>query len=290
MHISVLKKEVIEYLDPKPNENFIDGTIGQGGHATLILEKTGPAGKVLGIDLDANQTENCRNNLTGFGERLILENSSYINLKEIAAKNNFQADGILLDLGMSSRQLESGGFSFLKDEPLDMRYSQNNDLTATIIVNQWRGEEIEKTLKEYGEERFSRNIAESIIEARKKQPIKTTFDLVSVIARAIPARYQHGRIHFATRTFQALRIAVNRELDNLKNVLPQMTDILKPGARIAIISFHSLEDRIVKNFFREEAKKNTIKILTKKPITALPEEIEANPRARSAKLRAAVIL
>jgi 16S rRNA (cytosine1402-N4)-methyltransferase len=278
MHVPVLKKEVLEVLDPKPNENFIDCTINGGGHAAAILEKNGPRGKVLGIELDRELYRRLNSQIV---ERLILVNSSYANLKEIIKKNNFgPINGILFDLGMSSWHLEesSRGFTFQKYEPLDMRYNTSQELTAEKIINKYSQEEIERILKEYGEERFSKRIAKKIIENR---PIKTTFDLVKIINRAIPRRQI---IHPATRTFQALRIAVNQELDSLEKALPQAEEILAPGGRLAVISFHSLEDRIVKNFF----KRSGLKILTKKPIIPSKEEIKQNLRSRSSKLRAGI--
>lgn len=285
MHIAVLIKEVLEYLDPKPGENFIDCTVGQGGHARTILEKTGPDGKILGIDQDPEQIEICRKNLLDFEERIILVNSSYTKLKEIVKEHNFKADGILLDLGMSSYHIdESGrGFSLKKDEPLDMRYNPEDTLTAKEIVNTYPVEEIERILREYGEERFAKKISEEI--AKERGEIKSTFQLVEIIRRAIPSKFRQERIHFATRTFQALRIATNKELENIENVLPQLLEVLKENGRIAIISFHSLEDRIIKNFFRDKSKENILKILTKKPITVSFEEKKQNPRSRSAKLR-----
>jgi len=289
MHIPVLKKEVLEYLNPKENENFVDCTVGHGGHAKAILEKTGPAGKVLGIDSDLKQIEICQSQLKEFKKRIILASSSYTKIKEIVGKNKFKADGVLLDLGMSSWHLENSerGFSFLKDEPLDMRYdTETNNLTAEEVINNWGQKEIEIILKEYGEERFAKEISQKVIEERKRKPIKTTFQLVEIIKKAVPS--QHERIHFATKTFQALRVAVNGELDNLKEVLPQIADVLEKNGRIAIISFHSLEDRIVKSFLKEKVKEGELKILTKKPITPSFEEIKTNPRSRSAKLRAAI--
>lgn len=282
IHTAVLQKEVLELLNPEKNENFIDCTIGEGGHTALILEKNGPEGKVLGIDLDPQQIENYKN-------RLILVNDSYVNLLKIVDKNNFgPVSGILLDLGMSSWQLEiSGkGFSFQKDEPIDMRYDKSQFLTAKIIVNEYSEVKIEKILKEYGEERFAKQIAQKIIEERKIKKIESTFQLIEVIKKAISSKRSYSKIHCATRTFQALRIAVNDELNNLNKVLPDIISVLSPGGRIVIISFHSLEDRIVKNFFRDKEKEGEIKILTKKPLTAQFDELEANPRSRSAKLRA----
>ncbi|KKP32337.1 MAG: 16S rRNA (cytosine(1402)-N(4))-methyltransferase [Candidatus Staskawiczbacteria bacterium RIFOXYB2_FULL_32_9] len=302
MHIPVLLNEVIEYLDPKANENFVDCTIGQGGHTKVILEKNAPNGKVLGIDLDAKQIENCKLLKREFGERLILVNDNYANLTDIINKNNFtKVNGILADIGFSSFQIEGStrGFSFLKDENLDMRYSTEitndklqitNTLTAKKIVNEFSQQELEKILEEYGEERFAKQIAKKITEERKINKIETTFELVEVIKKAIPAKFQYDRIHCATRTFQALRIAVNGELENLKKFLPQALSVLSSDGRLVIISFHSLEDRIVKNYFKQEAEKGTIKILTKKPIEATEGEINNNARARSAKLRAIVKL
>jgi len=317
IHKAVLQKEVLEYLDIKPNENFIDCTIGEGGHTLAILEENKPNGKVLGIDQDLEILKKIK-----FQDRLILVNDSYINLKKIVEKYNFErvhpvrgqrvqaeaqrnqtsngVHGILFDLGMSSWHLEKSGrgFTFLKDEPLDMRYNPKVDsLTAQEIINHWSESGIEKILKEYGEERFSRRIAREITKERQIKPIKTTFQLKEVVNRAVPPRYRHRRTprrsgsatlrgrHCATKTFQALRIAVNDELNNLKKVLPQVIEVLGPGGRIVIISFHSLEDRIVKNFFRDSSQ---LKIITKKPIRPSQEELKLNRRARSAKLRAAV--
>jgi len=305
MHIPVLQKEVIEYLDPKPNENFIDCTIGEGGHTLAILEKTSPDGKVMGIDQDQEQIENCKSKkiissspsllqaearklkIENFKNRLVLACDNFANLEEIAKSQNFkQVSGILFDLGMSSWHLEESGrgFSFLRNEPLDMRYNLENPLTAEKIVNYWSKPEIEKILREYGEERFAKKIAERIVESRAK-PIETTFQLIEIIKSVIPRKYQAGRLHPATRTFQALRIVVNDELNNLEKTLPQAINVLNRGGRLVVISFHSLEDRIVKNFYRGQTSKD-LKILTKKPIRPSREEIIKNHRSRSAKLRA----
>ena len=286
MHIPVLQKEVIKYIDPKPNENFIDCTLGEAGHSLAILEHNGPKGKVLGIDRDKDQISKLKPT-----ERLILKNDNFVNLKEIAKEKKFASvSGILFDLGMSSGQLEESGrgFSFLKKEPLDMRYDLENPLTAEKILNYWSESEIEKILKEFGEEKFSKVIAREIIEQRKVWPIKNTVQITEILKKVIPFKYQHQRLHFATRTFQALRIAVNSELNNLKQALPQAAEILKPGGRLIAISFHSLEDRIVKNFFKERSDAGELKILTKKPIGPGQEEIKNNPRSRSGKLRAAI--
>ena len=285
LHKPVLIKEVLRYLDPKPNENFVDCTVGQGGHAKLILEKTNPDGKVLAIDWDEGQIENSKSVLAQFGQRIIFENNSYANLNEILKRLQFKKiSGILLDLGYSSWQMEQAGkgFSFLSDEPLDMRYSHQNNLTAKKIINDYSVYELEKIIREFSQERFARQIAREIESHRIKKPIETTQELKSIIEKVV---YQKGKISPATRTFQALRIAVNGELENLKSFLPQAIENLESKARLAVISFHSLEDKIVKDFFRQKEKEGMVKILTKKPIEAESEELARNPRARSAKLR-----
>jgi len=290
-HIPVLQKEVLEYFDQKPNENFIDCTIGEGGHTLAILEKNGPKGKVLGIEWDPELYKKLlRSDLDRLKARLILVNDNFANLEEIAKSQKFRSvSGILFDLGMSSWHLEESGrgFSFQKKEPLDMRYNPQNPLTAEKIVNYRSALEIEKILEIHGEERFSKQIAKYIISFREVKPIKTTSQLVEIIKKATPDWYHRRKIHPATKTFQALRIAVNDELNNLEKALPKALNILKPGGRIVAISFQSLEDRIIKNFLKEKAKENILKILTKKPIKPSLEEIKINPRSRSAKLRAA---
>lgn len=284
-HIPVLKNEVIYYLEPKPNENFIDCTLGDAGHAKAILEKTAPNGKVLGIDWDKENIARLKKI-----EKLIAINDSFADLNRIIEKEKFHnVSGILLDLGFSSRHIEESGrgFSFLKNEPLDMRYNLENPKTAEKIVNFWAEADLEKIFREYGEEQFSRQITKEIVRARGKIQIKSTLQLLGIIKRGVPAWYQRGKIHFATKTFQALRIAVNGELDNLEKVLPQAVEVLNPGGKLAVISFHSLEDRIVKIFFKDLAKEGLINIKTKKPVQPQREEIINNPRARSAKLRVA---
>jgi len=289
VHLPVLQKEVLQYLDPKENENFIDCTAGNGGHTTAILGKNGPKGKVLGIDADPEMIKNLISRISNIEQRrrLIPVCGSFADLKEITKKENFKkVSGILLDLGMSSWHLEESGrgFTFQRTEPLDMRYNPQNPLTAAKILNFWSEPEIEKILREYGEERFARSISQEIIKTRRSSPIENTQQLVKIIQRAVPRSYQKGKHHFAIRTFQALRIAVNNELGNLKKVLPQAVDILMKEGILTVISFHSLEDRIVKNFFRENP---NLKIITKKPMTPSQKEIKTNPRSRSSKLRAA---
>ena len=305
IHTPVLQKEVLKYLDPKPNENFIDCTIGEAGHSLAILEKTAPKGKILGIDWNPEIIQNTRSTspaseLAGgrakYKNRLILICDNFANLKQIIKEQMFErVSGILFDLGMSSWHLEESGkgFSFLRKEFLDMRYNPENPQTAEKIVNYWSKNDIEKILREYGEEQFAKIIANEIIKTRKARPIKTTFELVEIIRKAVHGWYRRQKIHFATRTFQALRIAVNDELNNLKKVLPQTIDILKPGGRLVIISFHSLEDRLVKNFFSAFAKgydgqERKLEILTKKPVRPSTQELNYNPRSRSARLRVAI--
>lgn len=295
MHVPVLLKEVIYYLNPKPNENFIDATVGEAGHSLEILELTGPKGKLLGIDLSLEALKRAtelKSTDKSLGDRLVLVNGSYIHLEKIVKENDIKPiQGILFDLGMCSWHLESSGkgFSYQKDEPLDMRFDSKQDLTAAEIVNFWEIEEIEKILREFGEERYSQRIALAIKEARKKERIISTQQLVDLLARTLPKNYDQRRIHFATRVFQALRIAVNNELENIRKGLEQAINILETNGRIVVISFHSLEDRIVKNFFKEQSEINKLQILTKKPIVPTKEEILKNSRSRSAKLRAAQI-
>ncbi len=292
IHTAVLRKEVLENLDPKQNENFVDCTIGEGGHAEDILKKNGPAGKLLGIDLDPQQIISSHWLEAVNKDRVILVNDSYTHITEIVERKDFQPiNGILLDLGMSSVQLVNAhkGFSFQVDQGLDMRYNDETGyLTAEKIVNEWAEDKIEEILKNYGEEKFARKIAKNIVEQRKLGRIKTTFQLIEIIKDATPSSYWRGKIHYATRTFQALRIAVNDELENVKRVLPQAVSLLALEGRLAVISFHSLEDRIVKQFFAQEAKRGTIKIINKKPITAGRDELSKNARARSAKLRVVI--
>lgn len=290
-HISVLQKEVIEYLDPKPNNTFIDCTIDGGGHAFQILEKIEPKGKVLGIDWDSEMISRLKikSKELKLQKRLILVNDNFANLEEIVKEEKIKkVDGILFDLGFSSWHPESSerGFTFRKNEKLDMRYDTNNPLTATKILNFWSENDIENIFKEYGEEKFAREIAKAIITERRIKEIETTFQLVSIIRKVIPKRYQYQKIHPATRVFQALRIAVNDELNNIKRGLEQSVNVVRKEGRVVVISFHSLEDRIVKNFIKEKEQEKIIQGLIKKPITPKQEEIKINNRSRSAKLRA----
>ncbi len=288
MHIPVLKKEVLYYLNPRPGENFVDCTFGEGGHSLAILKENEPDGKVLGID----RTHKMIDDFGKEEERLMLKQGKFSDLGKIVKESGFSpVNGVLFDLGMSSWHIDESkkGFSFKNDEPLDMRYDREEDLKASDILNDFDLKEIESILKNYGEERFSFRIAKKIIEERKRKKIERTGDLVEIIRKATPGWYHRRRIHFATKTFQALRIAVNEELKEIEQGLKESINILESGGRIVVISFHSLEDRIVKNFFRDNSKENKLRILTKKPVTADFKEVAINHRSRSAKLRAAII-
>ncbi len=280
LHIPVLLEEVINALAPRDGGRYIDGTVGAGGHAAAILQASAPNGKLLGLDGDPTALEIARETLAPFGERAILVRSNFIQLKEVAAVQGFiPADGVLLDLGLSSMQLADAarGFSF-QSHTLDMRMDNRTELTAAEIVNDWDERALADVIFEYGEERLARKIARDIVANR---PIENAQQLAQVIERAVG---RHGKIHPATKTFQALRIAVNHELENLQAVLPQLADVLRPGGRAAIITFHSLEDRIAKNFFKSNEHWLN---LTKHPIKPTYQQARANPRSRSAKLRVA---
>jgi 16S rRNA (cytosine1402-N4)-methyltransferase len=298
VHSPVLVKEVLNYLNPQPNQNFIDCTIGDGGHAIAVLERLGPKGRLLGIDLDPEAIKDAQARLSAanFQDRVILVNDNFKNLASIVAQYNFfPVQGVLLDLGFSSSTLERGrGFSFEKDEPLDMRFNPKEEReTAAAIVNRWSESQLTMILKEYGEEPLANQIAKAIVIRRKKERILTSQQLSEIVLEVYRKKLKSkkkipwiGGIHPATRTFQALRITVNEELQNLQEVLPKAIEVLELGGRLAVISFHSLEDKIVKNFFKDENEKS-LEIITKKPIIPSEEEIKINPRARSAKLRVA---
>jgi len=297
MHIPVLLDEVIKYLNPVPGENFIDCTVGEGGHTFAVLQRTKPNGKVLALDLSVEAIEHLdkiNSEKQKLKNRLILINGNFKDLKKIVKKCKFYpVNGILLDIGLSNWQIEESkrGFSFRKDEPLKMNFN-NQGLTAKEIINNSSEKELRDIFSEYGEERYSWKIAKQIIRERKNKSIETTFELKNIIEKIIPhSKTYRGNINrVLARIFQSVRIVVNNELENLKQGLEQSLKILESNGRLVVISFHSLEDRIVKNFFKEEKKKNTLKILTKKPITASEEELKNNPRSRSAKLRAIIKL
>ena len=245
---------------------------------------------MLGIEQDQEilkaTTKTLKN--SGYEKRIILVNDNFVNLKEIAERENFlKVKGIIMDLGVSSWHFEESGrgFTFLKDEPLIMTLDKGKGPNAKEIINSWSQEDLEKIFREFGQERFSKKIAENIVLKRRIQPIETTFKLIEIIKKSVPTSYERGRINPATRIFMALRIAANQELTNLEKALPQGIDILEKGGKLIVISFHSLEDRIVKNIFREQKKQGTVKILTKKPVEAGSEELKINQRSRSAKLR-----
>jgi len=292
IHVPVLLKETIEGLSLRPGAKVIDGTVGAGGHAAAALERTSPDGLLLGMDLDEAALEAARSKLARFGSRVMLVRENYKNVERVLLTHSFgPAQAALLDLGFSSLAVDDPGrgFSFRFDGPLDMRFDPEQELTAAAAVNGWTADELTEIIVKFGEERFARRIAGAIVAARRRERIIGTLQLVDVIASAVPAAYRRGPIHFATRTFQALRIAVNDELGNLTAALPAMVRALAPGGRLAVISFHSLEDRIVKRFFKEQERHGTLRALTKRPIVAGPEETAANPRSRSAKLRVAEI-
>jgi 16S rRNA (cytosine1402-N4)-methyltransferase len=293
MHTPVLQKEIIEALSPKTNENFIDATFGFGGHAIDILKKVKPNGKVIGIEIDPVEIKTFKED-NNFNEdcfdRLILVNDSYINIQKIVKENNLNINGVLFDLGLSSWHFEKSnrGFSFRKDEALDMRFNpEKNQLTAYEIVNYYKEDQIEQILREFAQEDLSKIIAKNIVRARDIRPIRTTSELLQIIMSNLPRWYKRRKIHPATKTFQALRMAVNDELETIKKGVGEAIKIMESNGRIAVISFHSLEDKIIKELFRELEKESVIKIVTKKPITAKFSEVKINPRSRSAKLRIA---
>jgi 16S rRNA (cytosine1402-N4)-methyltransferase len=298
-HTPVLLEEVVEALAIRPSGWYVDCTVGLGGHSRAILEASGPGGRLLGLDADARSLELARQRLADFGERAVLVHANFRDLEHVARDHGVDAaNGIVMDLGLSSWQLADSarGFSFHDEGGLDMRFDPSEGVSAADLVNALGEDELAALIWRYGEEPKARPIARAIVRAR---PIATAGQLAEVIARAAGRR---GRIHPATRTFQALRIAANRELDSLEAALPQAVRLLAPGGRLAVISFHSLEDRIVKTFFRNESRdcicppgipqcvcghRATLRTITKKPITPGPREVNANPRARSAKLRVA---
>lgn len=307
IHTPVLVQEVLHYLSPVPNAHFIDGTIGTGGHAEKLLERTSPHGILVGCDLDTESLTIARRRLERFGDRVLLFEINFQNLPRIIrGKTPVQKfDGFLLDLGISSFELASPerGFSFRQEGPLDMRLNrQFFTLTAKEIVNEWPEIKIRRILEEFGEERLSRFIARKVVERRKQKMFETTTEFAEFLEKIYPRRLSVKKIHPATKVFQALRIAVNRELESLRNILPESLQLLKPGGRIVVLSFHSLEDRIVKQFFQKESKdcwcppeipvcrcahRRQLHLLTTKPIIPTDEEVYRNEHARSAKLRAA---
>lgn len=304
-HVPVLLTDVLAALRLGPRMNAVDCTLGDGGHAEAMLEAIGPKGKLLGIDVDPESLLRAKQYLYRFREQVTFVRDSFAHLEKIVAEQEFKAiQAVLFDLGWSSPQFEERGrgLSFQLDEPLDMRYasaagdqavsSDQSESTAAEILNRFTADELDRTFHQYGEENFSREIAAAIVEHRQKNPIERTGQLVAIILGVYRQKLEStadvpwiGGLHPATKVFQALRIAVNQELEALRQALPQALRVLAPGGRLAVISFHSLEDRIVKQFFVAEEARGVLRRITKKPITAAPAEVAINPRARSAKLR-----
>ncbi|HEY2497577.1 MAG TPA: 16S rRNA (cytosine(1402)-N(4))-methyltransferase RsmH [Candidatus Angelobacter sp.] len=291
-HVSVLLKEAIDFLAIRRGGTYIDATLGLGGHSLEIAKRLGPQGHLIGFDKDTNALELARQRLSGVGgdnqPKITLLHSSYAELPQHVPPAS--ADGLLADLGVSSLQFGDAarGFSFQAEGPLDMRMDPHGERTADQVVNHMREEDLANVIYEFGEERRSRRIARAIVRAR---PIRSSAHLAQVISAALRSMNKdhgaHQRIHPATTTFQAIRIFVNRELDDLKTLMQAAPGVLKKGGRLVVISFHSLEDRIVKDAMREGSKAGIFEVLTKKPLTATQEEIDRNPRSRSAKMRAA---
>ena len=291
-HAPVMHQEVLHWLIGDGRKVFLDCTVGYSGHAEKLLVGSAPEGRLIGLDRDGSAIEASRQRLSKFGTRATLIQGHFMELKQhLSAQGLSQVDGIIFDLGVSSPQLDEStrGFSFQHDGPLDMRMDQSAGETAADLINQWPEAQLADAIFQFGEERFSRRIARAIVRARERHPLATTKELVSAIEGSVPANYRHGRLHCATRTFQAIRIAVNQELDCLEPALRDAVDVLSPGGRLCVISFHSLEDRIVKHTFRALSSKDhpALMVLTKRPQVSTSEESGRNPRSRSAKLRAA---
>lgn len=303
VHQPVMTEEVIKHLVTRPEGIYVDATLGLGGHTKAILEYTGCKSLVIGLDVDEEAITISREYLSAYNGHVIFRNSNFSDIDKVLENLEIsEADGILADLGMSSFQIDSSerGFSFMKDEPLDMRMDPRLRFTAYDLVNEMSADEISKVLKMYGEEKWARRIAKKIVDVRKEKPIKTSAELAMLVSQAIPKKFHPHRIHPATKTFQALRIAVNNELENIREFIDKAVSRLRVGGRLVVISFHSLEDRIVKNLFQSMSspcvcppglpecgcgRKKVLKILTRSPIVPSEEEIINNPRARSAKMR-----
>ncbi len=288
-HVSVLLDEVVSWLWPRAGGRYVDATVGNGGHAAAVLAASSPAGRLLGLDADPVAVTVARSHLASFGDRATIVNASFREMADVVEANAFgPVDGIVMDLGISSRQLDVGGrgFSFRHDEPLDMRFDPTRGESAADVLNRADEAEIADILYQFGEEYKSRRVARAIVRQREQAPIATTQDLVHAVEYALGPK--RGRTHPATKSFQALRIAVNDELGALDVALPMAARLLSPGGRLAVIAFHSLEDRRVKQFFRAAGSDEApLAELTRKPIVPSAEESARNPRARSAKLRVA---
>jgi 16S rRNA (cytosine1402-N4)-methyltransferase len=307
-HVPVMVNEVIDYLNCSPGKTYVDGTLGGGGHAKAILEAIGPDGFLLGIDRDPDAIAHTGKSLHSFKPNVQIFHEDFTHLPEILSQLHItHVDGILLDLGLSLHQLEGSGrgFSFMRDEPLDMRMNPDQGQTAGALVNRLSQKDLADLIARYGEEPRAVRIAKRIVDSRRQQVIGSSLQLAEIVKKAVPARYRRGRIHPATRTFQALRMAVNQELAALEEFLDEAVNLLNPRGRLCILSFHSLEDRIVKERFKALAKGCTcppqfpkcvcgkspqVSILTKRPVRPGPQEVRTNPMARSAKLRAAECL
>jgi 16S rRNA (cytosine1402-N4)-methyltransferase len=303
-HVPVMVKEVIDYLNCSSGKIYVDGTLGGGGHARAILEAIGPSGRLIGIDRDPDAIAYARKSLQRFKPNVQIFHDNFVHLPQILSRLHATGvDGILLDLGLSLYLLEGSGrgFSFMRDEPLDMRMNPERGQTAAALVNRLSGKDLACLIARYGEEPWAVRIAEFIVAARRHQAIRSSLQLAEIVKEAIPARHRRGRIHPATRTFQAIRIAVNHELEALEKFLDEAVNLLSPEGRLCILSFHSLEDRIVKERFKALArgctcpphfpkcvceKRPMVSILTKKPVRPGRPEVQANPMARSARLRA----
>lgn len=302
-HVSVLLQETIDGLNVKPDGIYVDGTTGGGGHSYEICKRLGENGRLICIDQDTEALAAAEKRLEPFAGKVTLVKSNYAQMKEVLKQQGIdKIDGIVLDLGVSSYQLDNAerGFSYREDAPLDMRMDREQTLTARDIVNEYPESELYRVIKEYGEERFAKNIARNICKRRQDKPLETTFELVNVIRSSMPAKARNGKSHPAKRTFQAIRIECNQELEVLRQALGEMVDLLRNGGRISIITFHSLEDRMVKTSFRRQENPCTCppdfpvcvcgnkpkgKVITRKPILPSEEECEQNTRSKSAKLR-----
>lgn len=289
-HLPVLLREVIEHLDPSPGDVILDGTCGGGGHSQEILEKIIPDGKLIAVDADPEAIKRVKNKFEGFGGSVKFINRNFRHIESILEEAGVKKlNGAVFDLGFSSFQIDSGhkGFSFLREGPLDMRFDQTQGITAKEVVNTFTREELAEVIRNFGEERHAKLVANAICSERRRSPLRTTSDLVDIASRALGRKYYRQRLHPAARTFQALRIFVNDELGALEEAIERTVKMLTPGARICVISFHSLEDRIVKHMFRDYAREGKVESITKKPICPGKDEVKANPRARSSKLRVA---
>lgn len=303
-HIPVMLGPVIELLKCKRGGIYVDGTVGGGGYARSILDKSAPDGVVFGMDWDGEAIQRVHDRLGVYGDRLVLEKADFADIRRVLRTHGIvEVDGIVIDLGLSSFQIEDPqrGFSFLKEGPLDMRMNRDLNVTAADLVNTLPEETLADLIYRYGEDRLSRRIARAIAGARRKRPIENTLELAELIQKSIPRTRSPFRIHPATRTFQALRIAVNREIDSLQRFLPEALEVLRPGGRLCTVAFHSLEDRLIKEEFRNWAKscrcpreraeceregRPLVRALTRRALRPSPDEVKRNPRSRSARLRA----